>query len=161
MYTKSKGEVISMKGNYKHGGANTRLYDIWKHMRSRCHRPSDPKYYRYGERGITICSEWDDFSNFRDWALQNGYSDKLSIDRIDNDGNYEPSNCKWSTNKEQANNRGYRCDTPLITWGGETHSLVEWSKLLNIKYKTLAERYRRGWKVPKLFEEVNKYGGIT
>lgn len=143
-----------MRGNYRHGGTHTRLYGIWKHMRSRCSNPTDPKYYRYGGRGVTICSEWDDFSRFREWALSNGYTDTLTIDRIDNDGNYEPSNCRWSTSKEQANNRGIRSDTTVLTWNGETHSLMEWSKILGIKYKTLFERKRRGWTVPKLFEEV-------
>lgn len=143
-----------MKGNYKHGGKGTRLYDIWKKMRGRCYNSNNPKYYRYGGRGITICEEWSDFSVFRDWALSNGYSDTLTIDRVDNDGNYEPKNCRWATQKQQANNRGYRVDARLITWNGETHSLSEWSTILGIKYKTLCERHRRGWQLPKLFKEV-------
>lgn len=143
-----------MKGNYKHGGTHTRLYDIWKKMRSRCFNPNNPKYYRYGGRGISICEEWSDFAMFRDWAIHNGYDEKLTIDRINNDGNYEPINCRWATAKEQANNRGIRSDTTVITWNGETHSLMEWSKILGIKYKTLIERKRRGWVLPKLFKEV-------
>lgn len=134
-----------MKGNFKHGGRNTRLYRCWKGMRNRCYNPNNPKYYRYGGRGIVVCDEWEDFAVFRDWALANGYNDELSIDRIDNDGNYEPSNCKWSTPKEQANNRNYRVTTTMVTKDGVTHSLMEWSNILGIKYKTLIERKRNGW----------------
>lgn len=148
-----------MKGNYKHGGRHTRLYTIWRHMKSRCTNPNDKKYYRYGARGIKVCQEWLDFVAFREWALANGYDDKLTIDRIDNDGNYEPSNCKWSTAKEQANNRGYRVDTTVLTWNGETHSLSEWSAILDIKYNTLLERKRKGWELPELFAPVHHRRG--
>lgn len=143
-----------MKGNYKHGGKGTRLYGIWKKMRDRCYSPNNPKYYRYGGRGIVICDEWSDFAVFREWALSNGYSDELSIDRIDNDGNYEPTNCRWATAKEQANNRGQRVDAQIVTWNGETRSIKEWAAILGIKHKTLVERYRRGWTAPKLFKEI-------
>lgn len=130
-------------------------------MKGRCFNPNDPKYYRYGARGINVCDDWLDFPTFREWAISNGYKDNLTIDRIDNDGDYKPSNCKWSTPKEQANNRGIRSDAILVTWENETHSLVEWSKILGINYKTLSERYRRGWVVPKLFKEVRSYGITT
>lgn len=91
---------------YKHGGGGTRLYYSWYAMVDRCNNPKNKRFHRYGGRGISVCEEWEkDFSVFREWAMKNGYSDDLSIDRIDNDGNYEPSNCKWSTAKEQANNR--------------------------------------------------------
>ena len=88
-----------------HGGRNTRIYEIWTGMRKRCTNPNDHAFHNYGGRGISVCPEWADFAVFREWANANGYSDKLSIDRVNNDGNYEPSNCKWSTAKEQANNR--------------------------------------------------------
>ena len=91
----------------KHGMAkdDLRLYRIWQNMRQRCNNPKHKDYRNWGSRGIRICAEWDDFKAFYDWAMSNGYADNLTLDRINNDGNYEPSNCRWATMKEQQNNR--------------------------------------------------------
>lgn len=90
-----------------HGQTGTRLYRIWKKMKSRCHNPNDPDYQKYyGSRGITVCPEWrDSFQAFHDWAIGAGYADTLSLDRIDNDKGYSPENCRWATAEEQRHNQ--------------------------------------------------------
>lgn len=89
-----------------HGLKHERLYRIWKNMKSRCYCVNKPDYHRYGGRGIEVCSEWkENYLAFREWALKNGYEENLSIDRIDFNKNYEPSNCRWTTQRVQARNR--------------------------------------------------------
>ena len=95
--------------NYKHGESETRLYEIWHHMKQRCYNPKSTGYKNYGGRGITVCTEWlgkeNGFINFRDWAIQNGYKEELQIDRIDNNGNYSSDNCRWVTHQENSQNK--------------------------------------------------------
>lgn len=120
-----------------------RLYHIWTGIKQRCFNPNEPAYPRYGGRGIVVCDEWkDNFGVFRTWAFASGYNDDLSLDRIDNNGNYEPSNCRWATGVEQNNNRR---NNYLITYNGETHTMPEWARITGICYGTLKTRIRKGW----------------
>ena len=96
-----------MAGKTKHGMSRTRLYQIWADMKGRCQCETNRFYHRYGGRGITVCEEWKTFPPFMEWAVTHGYRDDLTIDRIDNDGNYTPSNCKFSTQHEQSMNKAH------------------------------------------------------
>lgn len=137
-------------GNYKHGLRNTRLYGIWAGMKNRCYNQNDFHYSRWGAKGITVCDEWkNSFQAFYDWAISNGYKNDLTIDRIDNNGNYEPSNCRWTTVKEQNRNKK---NVKFIEFNGESKLLDEWAEILNIKPKTLWMRlYFYNWPVEKAF----------
>lgn len=109
-----------------------RLYTIYSGMKNRCYTKSHKKYNLYGGRGICICDEWlNSFKEFKDWTLANGYSDELTIDRIDYNGNYEPSNCRWVTMKEQPNNTS---KNKYLTYKGRTQTLSQWCDELNLDY---------------------------
>lgn len=124
-----------------HGMTNTRIFHIWQNIKNRCYNINCDKYEYYGERGIIVCDEWkDNFVNFYTWAMSNGYTDELTIDRIDVNGNYEPNNCKWATQIEQARNKR---NNVYITYNGETHTLPEWSEITKINKGTLYTRYYR------------------
>lgn len=135
---KRDGENSSL---YKHGGRGTKLYEVFKTMHRRCEAKSSNRYSYYGERGISVSPEWSDFSVFRDWAYNNGYREGLTLDRIDNNGNYEPGNCRWATMKEQSNNRR---NSVFIEIDGQTLTIAQWSDSTGIPYETIYCRYRRG-----------------
>ncbi len=122
-----------------------RIYKAWSNMRQRCRNPRHPKYPRYGGRGITVCPEWDSsFQNFYRWALQNGYADHLTIDRIDNDGNYEPRNCRWATPLEQQLNSS-NCRY-IRKEDMELYIALRW-KLQGLDRRTISHRLRSGWDI--------------
>ena len=112
----------------------------------RCLNPNNDRFKDYGGRGITICDEWLKFDNFELWSLSHGYDESLTIDRIDNEGNYEPSNCKFSTKKEQSRNtRRNR----VYEINGVSKTLVEIAEELNMNYSSLRKRLVRGWTIEK------------
>lgn len=145
-------KIISCGCNrIKHSKYKTRLYKIYNHMITRCYNEHVPQYKYYGGRGIVVCDEWkDSFLVFYDWAINNGYQDNLSIDRINTNGEYGPSNCKWSTAKQQQRNRR---NTKYVTYRGETKPLADWCELLNLNRDTVYDRiYRRNWPIEKALE---------
>jgi hypothetical protein len=125
-----------------HGLSQTRIYSVWHQMIYRCENPKSISYPYYGSRGITVCDEWHDVKLFNKWAMANGYEDKLTIDRIDSDGNYEPSNCRWKTIIEQNNNLR---SNHVITINGQSKTMAMWSKEYGIKQSAIYERLQHGW----------------
>lgn len=136
----------------KHGLEHTRLYGIWTDMIHRCHNPENSSYERYGARGISVCEEWrNDVRVFYDWAINNGYSDDLTIDRVDNNGNYCPDNCRWATRVEQASNRRSNI---LITRNGETKTMKQWAISEGIPYQVVWQRIKKlGWDTERALTE--------
>lgn len=138
----------TVKPCYRHGQHRSRLYGVWHGMKSRCYNPNLKYYKHYGGRGITVCEEWrNDFSTFYDWAMANGYDEnaergECTLDRINVNGNYEPSNCRWASVVEQANNRrGNR----MVAAFGETKTMAQWARDAGISYNTFAQRIEDGW----------------
>lgn len=129
-------------------------YNSWRGMMSRCYRKKDASYKSYGGRGVKVCEEWHDIRNFEKWVEENPYTDGMTIDRIDSNGNYEPSNCKWATKREQANNRR---NTVHISWNGETHTITEWAEITGMNRSTLNNRYYRGDRGDRLFRFERSY----
>lgn len=136
--------------NYKHGLRGHPLYYTWNMMRQRCCNPNNKTYPNYGGRGISVCDEWSSFKVFYDWSILNGWKPGLSIDRIDNDGNYCPENCRWVDRYVQANNTS---TNRFITYKGKTQTEAQWAKELGMSKYTLSSRLNlRGWSVERAFE---------
>lgn len=142
--TKSCGclrKELTQKAMTTHGMSHSRLYHIWNSMILRCEYPSSNSYARYGGSGISVCDEWHSFEKFRDWAYANGYTEYLTIDRKNNTGNYEPSNCRWVTNRDQCNNRR---SNHICQFRGENMTISEIATLTGLPYKALYGRIYRG-----------------
>lgn len=140
--------------NYRHGhktaGKYSPEYSIWLNMRARCGNSKNNRYSTYGARGIRVCERWDaDFLNFlSDMGRRPG--EDYSLDRIDNNGNYEPENCRWATRKEQCRNR---TTSRFLTLGGETKTLAKWGAESGLGVSLLHGRLKRGWSIRKALTE--------
>jgi hypothetical protein len=162
--TKSCGclhKEIVIKQNTTHGDTGKRLHNIWKAMRLRCNWTGDTGYANYGGRGIKVCDEWDNnYLKFKQWALSHGYTDNLTIERKNVNGNYTPDNCMWISPSQQSNNRR---NVLHIEYKGTTKKLIEWSEILGISSNVLYERMHcYKWSVKRAFETpVRIYPPIT
>lgn len=131
----------------KHGDARTKLNKVWRNMKDRCYNLHNKRYSHYGARGITVCDEWrNDYAKFKQWAIDNGYSAGLSLDRINNDGNYCPNNCRWVNSVTQNNNFSRN---HFVTYNGITLSISQWAKKTGIPRNTLDWRIAKGWDIGK------------
>ena len=151
------------EARFLHGETNSLLYSVWRGMKKRCLVPTARGYKNYGGRGIRICDEWkDDYLAFKNWALNNGYKNGLTIDRINNNGNYEPSNCRFTDYKQQANNRR---SNRLLSVNGETKTIQEWADIMRVQRGLIANRKKMGWSdydaVTKKPRKYNIKGDMT
>lgn len=132
----------------------TRLYTCWQDMRARCGNPKNKRYKNYGGKGVVVCNEWiNNFENFQEWALSNGYSDELTLDRINVDGDYAPLNCRWTAIETQANNK---TNCRYIEFDGKKQSLAQWCRELNLNYGTVSSRINRNKIDPLIALELVK-----
>ena len=141
--------------NTKHGHSRSKLYAIHQSMKARCYNPNNKQYKDYGDRGIKVCDEWlNNFEVFYKWAMANGYEEHLTVDRIDNNGNYCPENCRWTTMKQQSNNRR---NNNYITYNGETHTLSEWARITKQDRGALNSRINKyHWSIEKALFHPHK-----
>lgn len=156
-YHLRRGDIVSCgckrkTQNLKHGKSNHKLFSVWWDMKRRCYNKSRSDYIYYGGRGIKVCDIWkDDFQAFYDWAKASGYEEGLTLDRIDNDKGYQPSNCRWVPMKVQNNNKR---NNVIITIDEESKTAKEWSREANIPYMAIMSRiYRETDNVEELIKE--------
>lgn len=144
------------QAQFKHGMHDSKIYNTWTHVKDRCLNPNNKYYSYYGGRGITICERWLDFDNFHaDLGDPTEDKERISLDRIDNNGNYEPGNCRWVNQKVQNNNKR---NSKFFTYEGETHTLPEWAEKVNMSYGQLRQRiYQRGWDFEKAITTIAQY----
>lgn len=150
--TVSCGCYNKVKSKKENPNYKKKLYYIHNSMLNRCRNKNDRAYHNYGGRGIKVDEEWLKYEPFEKWSLENGYKEGLWIDRINNDGNYEPDNCRWITPKEQLNNTRRNV---IITINGESHTATEWEELTGIKSCTIKRRIELGWNEDDLLQPIN------
>lgn len=142
-----------------HNLSNKPLYRCWRSMKERCYLKSYINAERYSSRGIIVCDEWNNsFLTFKEWALENGYDPSLRIDRIDNNGNYQPNNCRFVTNQENVNNREM---TFMVKYNGIEYAFMDVMRLKNINnlhHTTIRTRIKRGWNHDKAIDTPIKNG---
>lgn len=137
----------------KHGDFGSKLYGVWAGMKRRCQNPNTTYYKDYGGRGIKVCNEWQNYEAFKEWALESGYKEGLTIERIDVNGNYCPNNCKWiPLSAQNANKR----NTIYIKYKGKLFTIKETAQITGFKERTIKGRYERGWDSEKIFTEKIK-----
>lgn len=139
---------VKTHGQARHGGEMTRTYSIWRKMRARCGNSNDTHYARYGGRGIRVCEPWKKFVQF--WQDMGDCPPHMEIDRLDNDGHYEPDNCRWATRKEQNRNKS---DNRMLTLNGITRCVTDWAESIGIQRGTISSRLRYGWSVERTLTE--------
>lgn len=149
-------EEVRPLQQFKHGYRHTKIYGVYCGMKDRCYNPNNPRYKDWGGRGITICDEWlKNPQAFCEWAYSNGYKEdaaygECTIDRIDTNGNYEPSNCRWITNEEQQRNKR---NSIKMEYNGETHTMREWAEILNIPYNKITMAHRKGKSIKDILND--------
>lgn len=145
--------IVFCKNKSKHNLTGTRIYRIWNSMKQRCYYKNGRNYKNYGAKGITVYKEWkNDFLNFYNWSINNGYKDNLTIDRINVNGNYEPNNCRWVSMKEQENNR---TNNRIYIYGNKKYTISQLSNKINIPYNTLLWRINNNWSENELSLKAN------
>lgn len=138
-----------------HAHSRTRLYQIWSDMKQRCYNSQQKCFEYYGAKGIKVSDEWrNDFQTFYEWATSNGYSDSLTIDRIDVNGNYEPLNCRWITMKEQRRNTSRNI---YVKIDGTIKVLRDWCEIYNIPYTTVQGRIKDGWDIIRAIQTPSRH----
>ncbi len=137
----------------RHGLSKTKNWNVWQSMLQRCNNSNNKDYINYGGRGIKVCEDWLEYINFYNWSIENGYCEGVSIDRINPNGDYEPFNCRWITNKEQQNNKRNNIH---ILYEGKILTLTELAEITNINREVLEMRYIRGDRDERLIRLVRK-----
>ena len=145
---KSCGCLKRESRNFTHKMSKTRLYNIWIDMKKRCYDKNCKSFKDYDQRGITVCDQWrKDFVSFMNWSIENGYSEELTIDRIDGELGYSPENCRWANSITQNNNRK---NSVFIEYNGEVKTIAEWCRYYGKEYKIVYQRIKTlGWDFEK------------